>query len=187
MPQATQQAALPPEAEMDRDDALDAFVAVANCCEPDHPYGDIGGSVYPLSADDVDYGVTRTYYARCGPRPAMTATKVSYKTRLSYISGLSTERHLALLTHEISHIPDTADYESGSHPPSFWREMAFNALLVRDSIRDGGGIPETFGDIDGSAFLREVVNDPNPSTVDQRYMTVEECRDMLADLVGFDR
>lgn len=178
----SQPGSLPAESEMDRDDALEAFVAVVNVCEPDHPYYD---SPYPIDPVVVDYGVTRTYHARCGPRSGPNVA--GYDTRMTYINGISRARHLALLVHEVSHIPRTADYESGSHPPSFWREMAYHALLVRDSIREGGAIEAAFGGVSESDFLREVVEDPNGSTVDQRYMTVEECRDMMADLVGYDR
>jgi len=106
---------------------------------------------------------------------------------MTYINEISRARHLALLVHEISHIPRTADYEHGNHPPSFWREMAFHALLVRDSIRDGGAIVEDFGDVSEDDFLRAVVESPNRATVDRRYMTVDECRDMMADLVGYER
>jgi hypothetical protein len=179
-----QPGALPAESEMDRDDALEAFVAVVNVCEPDHPYHD---AAYPVAPVNVDYGTTRTYHARCGPKANVGGVVVAYNTRMTYINRISRPRHLALLVHEVSHIPNTAHYESGTHPPSFWREMAFNALLVRDSLRESGAIAETFGDVSVENFLAEVVADPNPSTVDHRYMTPDECRDMLADLVGYDR
>lgn len=182
MSQTTDAGYLPHEPEMDRDDALDAFVAVVNVCEPDHPYD----APYPLKPRNVDYGVCRTYYARCGPRSGSGGRWASYNTRMTYINGISRARHLALLVHEVSHIPDTAGREHGSHPPSFWREMAYHALLVRDSIREreDGAIWDAFGDVSEDRFLKEVIDDPNPSTVDRRYHTVDECRRMVADLVG---
>lgn len=177
-------ATLPQEAEMDRDDALEAFVTVANVCEPDHPHDSPSGRVYPLEARNVEYGVCRTYYARCGPRSGAGLKWASYKTRLSYINNITRARHLALLVHEVSHIPRTAEYEHGTHPPSFWREMAFHALLVRDSIREGGGITDAFGDVSEEAFLKEVIEDPNSAVADRRYMSVDETKQLLADLVG---
>jgi len=184
MSKATDAGTLPHESEMDRDDALDAFLTVANVCEPDHPYGSGIDDVYPLKPMNVDYGVCRTYYARCGPMAGGGLKWASYSTRMTYINRISRARHLTLLVHEVSHIPDTADYEHGGHPPSFWREMAFNALLVRDSIREGGAITEAFGDVSEEDFLREIVDDPNSSVADRRYMSVDETKQLLADLVG---
>jgi len=173
---------LPRESEMDRDDALEAFLAIVNLCEPDHPDND---DCYPLSAENVDYGRTRTYYARCGPKSGWGGEWAIYKTRMTYINEITRARHLALLVHEISHIT-TSEYGKPGHPPAFWREMAFNALLVRDSIREreDGEMWAAFGDVSEDRFLKEVIDDPNSSTVDRRYETVEERRRGMADLVG---
>jgi hypothetical protein len=168
---------------MDRDDALEAFLAVVNLCEPDHPYSD---SCYPLSAENVDYGSCRSYWARCGPQYGWGEVYATYMTRMTYINKISRARHLALLVHEISHIPETPEREHGSHPPAFWREMAFNALLVRDSIREreDGALWEAFGDVSEDRFLREVIRDPNNSTVDLRRSSVDDVRATVAELVG---
>lgn len=177
-----QAGSLPPESEMDREDALEAFLTVVNLCEPDHPHND---DCYPLSRANVDYGVTRSYLARCGPRRGRRGKWVAYLTRMTYINRIDRARHLALLVHEISHITTTKWGEPG-HPPAFWREVAFNALLVRDSIREreDGEIWDAFGDVSEDRFLREVIEDPIPSTVDLRRETAEERRRKMADLVG---
>lgn len=167
---------------MDRDDALDAFLAVLNVARPAHP----GGDVYPLARDDVAYGVTRTYFARCGPS-RWWRYEVSYATRMTYINRISRERHLALLVHEVTHVAvgRHSSNQHGSHPRKFWEEMAYHALEVRDSLRDGV-LAEVFPDADVATFLEEVVEDPNASTVDRRYWTVDECRARVAGLVGLD-
>jgi hypothetical protein len=167
---------------MDRDDALDAFLAVVNLCEPDHPYND---DCYPLSERNVEYGLTRTYHAKCGPRSGHGLKWAAYSTRLTHINELTREEHLALLVHEISHIT-TSKHGEPSHPPEFWREMAFNALLVRDSIREreNGEIWDAFGDVSEDRFMLEVVENPNGSTVDRRYETVDERKRKQADLIG---
>lgn len=178
---------LPPEAEMDRTDALDAFLAVVNCCEPDHPHaGKTGPDLYPLERRNVNYGHTRSYYARCGPRNGAGLEWVSYSTRMTYINEIGRARHLALLVHEVSHITEGHTIGEARHPPSFWREVAFNALLIRDSIREGpgGAIPDAFGQVSEDRFLREVIEDPNAATVDRRSETVGERRAQMADLLG---
>jgi len=174
---------LPTENEMDRDDALEAFLTVVNVCEPDHPHND---DCYPLRAENVNYGTCRTYYARCGARKGWGGEYATYMTRMTYINRISRARHLALLIHEISHIPETPEREHGIHPPAFWREMAFNSLLVRDSIREReeGAIWDAFGDVSEDRVLMEVIQDPNPLTVDRRRSSVDEVQATLADLVG---
>lgn len=165
---------------MDRDDALDAFLAVVNTATPDHPYY---RDPYPLDRGDVKFGTTRSYYARCGPKQGRR--KAVYKTRMTYINGLDRTRHLALLTHEITHL--VVGYHNGrgasGHPPAFWREMAFHALELRDAMH-AGVLEPVFGDIDADAYLEAVASDPRKSTVDRRYWSVEECRSEMADLVG---
>lgn len=178
-PQVTQR--LPPEAEMDRADALQAFVAVCNTVEPDHPYRD---DPWPIDEDDVDYGVTRTVYASCGPRRGYRNV-TSYSTRLTHINQLSREAHLALLTHEVTHIPVCSclgEYDSG-HPPDFWREMAFYALELRDALQDGA-LEDVFGPVDVDAYLDAVATNPKSSTVDRRSWSVDQARENMRDLLG---
>lgn len=170
---------------MDRMDALEAFLAVCNTVEPPHPYED---EPYPLSGTDVAYGVTRSYFARCGPRKPDAPHTVAYSTRLTYLQEISRERHLALLTHEVTHVTvgSHSDREHGSHPPRFWDWMATNAEIVADELRRGA-LAERFPDADVDVYLDELIADPNASTVDRRYWTVAECRDHLADRLNVHR
>lgn len=173
---------LPEEEKMVRDDALAAFVAVVNVVRPPHPYHD---SPYPVDPDDVDYGVTRTYLARCGPHPERSGYEVGYSTRLTFVNEVSRERHLAVLVHEVTHITagSHSSNQHGSHPPRFWRKMALHAVLMYKSLNEGR-LREMFPDADAEVFLREVINEPNKSTVDRRYWTVTECQREVADLVN---
>lgn len=170
---------LPPESEMDRQDALRAFIAVINTAKPDHAYL---RDPWPIGPDDVDYGVTRRCYARCGPRNNPSSA-VAYSTRMTYINGIGRERHLALLTHEITHVTQNCSRGDTWHPTQFWREMAFHALEIRDALEDGVLEP-IFGPVDTDGYLRQCATDPNSSTVDRRSMSVEECRDLMRDLLG---
>ncbi len=174
--------ALPPEEEMGRSDALDAFVAVVNIVQPDHPYTE---SPYPITTDDVDYGVTRTYLASCGPRSSGSPYKMGYNTRMTAINEFTRERHLALLVHEATHVSvgRHSSEEHGSHPPRFWKKMAFNAVLVHDSLQEGR-LAEVFPDANIKKFIVEVCEDPNSATVDQRYWTVHECKDEVHDILS---
>lgn len=167
---------------MNRDDALDAFLAVVNTVRPDHPRYD--RSIYPLSRREVEYGVTRTCYARCGPRSRF-GRKVYYATRMSYINRIGRERHLALLVHEVTHIPFGigTGTQHGGHPPEFWREMAFLATELRDALQDGA-LDGVFEPVDIDAYLEAVGDDPNASTVDRRYWSVEQCEAEVRTLIG---
>jgi hypothetical protein len=174
---------LPPETEMDRSDALDAFVEVVNVVQPDHPSR---SSPYPIDREDVDFGVTRTKLASCGPRSRKSQYTVGYSTRMTAINEITRERHLALLVHESTHIPvgRHSTEQHGSHPPRFWKGMAFNAVLVHDSLQEGR-LADVFPDADPEDFVREVVESPNAQTVDQRYWTVNECKDEVHDILTY--
>lgn len=163
---------LPPQGDMDRDDLLDAFVTVVNLVEPDHAYHD---DPWPITADRVDYSYCRSYYARCGPRKGRNL--VTYSTNTKYLKGASRARHLAVIVHEITHITQEFDWGDPVHPPSFWREMAFHAQLLID---EWGAVQDHFGDVSVEDFVEEVVDDPNTSTVDRRYESVEERKRELA-------
>lgn len=170
---------LPPESDMNRTDALDAFRVVLNCVRPEHPFQD---EPYPASRDEIDFGVTRSSHAQCGPRRQPNVAL--YQTRLTHIHTLSREEHLALLTHEISHITvcSRATGHTSGHPPAFWREMAFHALELRDAIRDGV-LESVFGALDIDEYLIEVANNPCGATVDRRYWSVEACRERMRELL----
>ncbi|WP_338739425.1 hypothetical protein [Haloplanus salilacus] len=105
---------------------------------------------------------------------------------MTAINEITRERHLALLVHESTHIPvgSHSTEQHGSHPPRFWKGMAFNAALVYDSLQDGK-LADVFPDADPKDFVREVVESPNTQTVDQRYWTVKECKDEVHDILTY--
>ena len=160
---------LPDEKEMNREHALRAFLTVLNLVEPEHPYFE---SPYPISADEVDYGYTRSSFARCGPLMG-DQQKIRYSTRMDYINQISRERHLTLITHEISHVPLTT-----GHSREFWREVAVNANTVSESLR-GGELADIFQPVDVEKYRDEIARDPNAATVDRRYWSVKECQNTL--------
>jgi hypothetical protein len=167
---------LPDESEMDRCHIEDAFVVVLNLCKPEHPYYD---DPYPVDKDDVFFSYCTRYWAKCGPR--RHSNVASYAANKNYVRSCSTEAHLALLTHEVSHITEGRHSSAKSHPKAFWREMAFNAW----QLRDNWPLVETsFGPVNEEEYVREVIEDPNSSTVDKRMETVSERRSKQADLLG---
>lgn len=170
---------LPPESEMDRRDVLEAFVAVLNTVRPEHPHHQ---DIWPLRPEDIQFGVTRSHFARCGPRRSRVEP-VSYNTRLTHINGISREKHLALLVHEISHIPLPNQRGQSAHSRAFWHDVAFHALELRDALHDGV-LDGIFGDVDVDKYIQHVVEDPNKKIIDGRQWTVDECRSELASLLG---
>lgn len=167
---------------LDRGNLLEAFLTVLNICEPEHPYCD---DPYPLTADDVDYGYKQSsgrYYASCGPRKPYKGYTVGYSVDKQYMNRASTPRHLAVLTHEVTHVTEGSHTEGSIHNKAFWREMMFNAWHVRESW---GEIEEQFGPVNKDFFIEEVIHDPNPSMVDRRTETVQERKKENAELMGW--
>lgn len=158
---------------MERADALNAFIAVVNAIEPDHPYYD---SPYPVAEEDVHFGWTRTHYARCGP--AKEAYKIHYDTRMTCITTLSREQHLSLITHEIAHISAPSFHGSSGHPPEFWYQMSLHALEVKEEL-EHGDLRVVFPEVDIEQYLHAVWTDPNSATVDRRYWSVSECAETI--------
>ena len=174
-----------PESDMDRDDALKAFLAVLNTVRPVHPFEN---HPYPLDEDDVDYKVTRRKPAIAGPCHRRADPTVSYGTRLTYINTISRETHLALLAHEVTHITigSHSDKQAGSHPPRFWQAYGVNAAVVHDALTNGD-LGRVFPDTDLSGFLDMVELTVADDVVDSRYWSVEECRHEVFDIVTFSR
>lgn len=170
---------LPDESQMDRDDLLEAFVAVLNICEPDHPYFD---DPYPIDKSLVEHTWTTAYWAKCGPKRGWPH-QVSYYSNKSYVNSLTTEKHLALLTHEVSHVTEGRHSGDKTHPKAFWREMAFNCWQVRENWVE---VQNVFGSVDKETYIEKVVLDPNSSTVDRRMETVDERRATLANQLGYE-
>lgn len=174
---------IPPESEMTRDDALTAFVTAVNLAQPEHTYLD--RRLKNISKLNVDFGVTRRYYARCGPRdgnPICNDILITYQTRLTYINTISRETHLALLAHEMSHLNYySGDIQDPGHPARFWDEYAFNASELRDAVSTG---ETAFGEVDDKQLCEAIISDPNSNTVDRRSHSVTEVRQRVATLIG---
>ena len=169
--------------KMDRDDLLEAFLTVLNICEPDHPYTD---DPYPVSRSDVDYGYKKessNVWASCGPKYVGYSKTVIYKVDKAYMNRVSTERHLAVLTHEVTHVTENSGTEGSTHNPAFWKEMMFNAWQLRESWDE---IQQVFENPDKEQFITEVIEDPNKSMVDRRMETVRERKQENAELMGRD-
>jgi hypothetical protein len=150
---------------------------VLNICEPSHPYH---CDPYPVSEDDIEYSWTSRYCAKCGPRRGRNVAYFAINTE--YANSCSPESYLSLLTHEVTHITEGGHTDGGGHNPAFWREVAFHALLVRDSWER---IEAAFsGDVSVESYLDLVVRDPNSAVVDRRHETVEERKKKMADLLS---
>lgn len=168
------------QSSMDRDELLAKFLTVLNICEPPHPYR---RDPYPAGTIDVDYGYCQSsgrYWARCGPRRSQHVC--TYSVDQGYMNHVSPERHLAILTHEVTHITEGSHTDGGSHNPAFWREMMFNAWQVREAWDE---IKAEFGEVDEADYCLECIDDPNESMVDGRTETVAERRIENAELLGF--
>jgi len=168
--------------QMDREDLLDAFLTVLNICEPDHPYSD---DVYPVSRSEVNYGYKKASsntWASCGPRFDRRSDVVGYSVDKAYMNRVSTERHLAVLVHEVTHVSEGSVSDGSIHNPAFWREMMFNAWHVRESWDE---IRRAFDNPDKEQFITEVITDPNGSMVDRRMETVRERKQENAELMGW--
>lgn len=169
------------ETELDRDALLEEFIVICNICEPDHPYQ---SDPYPIDSSDVDYGYCQSsgyYYAKCGPRKR-PRTPVSYSVDKAYMNNVSTERRLAVLTHEVTHITEGSHSDGSTHNPAFWREMMFNAWQVREAWDT---VQEHFGpNVDEEQYVVECIEDPNETLVDSRTETVQERKQENAELLG---
>lgn len=169
---------LPDESNMTREDALDAFLAVLNVCKPDHPYQD-EDEVYPVSRENVEYGYCTSYYGKCGPRSGRN--DAAYFSNMRYVNDWSTERHLAMLTHEVTHVTHCSDFYEGSHPPAFWREMAFHAHLVCDRHAE---LSAVFGTWSIEEYLRCIIEgEVNNANIDRRRTSKSEKRNEMRDLL----
>lgn len=168
--------------EPDRPAILDAFVACVNACEPDHPYRT---DPYPITTDDIKYSYCRAsgrYYAKCGPRSYPHVAYFAPDT--AYCQRIRTEKFLALLVHELTHIAEGSHTEGSIHNWAFWREYTFYAMELLDGL---DRIREVVGPVDEVALREELVNDPNPSIIDKRSMTVEEVKSFIDKYVGDTR
>jgi len=184
MKTGTQREVLPAEEDMNRDDALRAFVAAVNLANPEHEK--LGERLTSLAQENVNYKSTRTSFARCGPRDMIKRGRkilVMYATRLTYINTITRERHLAILAHEMTHLKyhNNTEEGGGTHTDRFWDEYAFNASELRDVVTTGDTV---FGAVDDDELCHEIIHDPNPATVDRRRSSVADVEQRIAELIG---
>lgn len=175
---------LPEEVAMDRKDALNAFVAAVNLANPEHSILD--ERLTSITPENVKYGVTRSYHARCGPRHRHVdghTILIKYSTRTTYINKITRAQHLALLAHEMSHLKyhSGSNEGGGTHTDRFWDEYAFNASELRDAVVTSDTV---FGDVSDTELCEAIVDGPNPSTVDRRQSSVQEIKTRIAELIG---
>lgn len=154
-----------PEA-FDREDFLDAFLFVANAVEPDHAYDE---DPYPLTPENVEYSYTTGSWARCGPRRA-GPIQAYLAVNVDVLTNMLIEEVLMLMTHEVTHLTQRFRRGDPVHPPSFWREFAFHAQCLIDAWPD---VVERYPGAHCAEYRAVVIDDPNGSTVDRRFRTVE--------------
>lgn len=177
----------PPLDEMDRDDLLDLFIIVTNVCRPlHHKYAKYYSASfayrqYPLSRDDVNFGVTRNYW---GSVRATMFSKyaVNYNTRQTITEEISEAYLIGHTAHEATHIAEP------NHSPDFYRELAYHLLRVHDSMtgNDGEGVlKELYPHANADDVLTATYEHVHEDVVDLRYMTVKEYRELLKDLTSY--
>lgn len=168
---------LPSVDEMSRDQMLDTFVRVVNVVEPDHGYKQSRDDWLPLTEDRVEYGWTKgNVYARCGPRNGRY--HALFKINASHArSWWSTERFLAVLVHELTHLSIGYEYREAVHPPMFWTDYAFYAWELLD---EWDVVQSWFTtDVSREAFADGCLDDPNDWMVDGRSETVTGVRERM--------
>jgi len=166
--------------EMDRDDVLEMFIRAVNLVEPDHKY-DVE---YPLCKSEVDYSYCTRYYAKCGPR-SQIGKWASFSSNIEQFNSFSNEFALAVMCHEMGHLKYGIEKGQPTHPKIFWQKMAEYAMKVIENWDEVDGWFES--DLDRSTFRKDVVNEPNPFTVDGRIETVQERREAMAELMNADK
>lgn len=163
-----------------REEHLHRFVAVANIVEPKHSYRD----PWPITPDDVDFGYHQHRmgpWASCGPKNAFSARPIDYRIDTKSFNSWSLERQLAVITHELVHLSIGHNYDVAVHPPAFWNRMALYAQRVLDEFHT---IESEWGvSLEPAVYRDAVINDPNDSTVDRRYETVDEVQRRLEQWV----
>lgn len=165
-----------------REQLLDLFVVCANVAEPEHPYK---SNPYPMTREELKAGWCRSdgpYWAKCGP--CRKGHTIQFDPCTKKLISMRFEKVLAIITHELAHVTEGRHTDGGNHNKSFWREMAFLAWMIRESL---GEIESAVGiEVPESEYVSAVVHDPNQFTVDNRVETVTERRQEMADLLGVD-
>lgn len=167
-----------------RADFLDLFIDVLKLCRPDHPYH--SENVYEeLTRDQIKFSHCKsssTTWARCGPRRSPHVA--FYAIDLAYFQNVRFERALAITVHEITHITigtQNPGRRAPMHPPAFWNEMAFHAMVVLDHLDE---LSAKWGFISPEVFRQQIITDPNDYMVDNRSETLDEVQDRMQKWVG---
>lgn len=157
------------------------FAHVLNAVEPEHKYieEDI---LYPVTSDQIEYSYkksTSSYYASCAPR-ANRKQPVFFAADRGVFQRKTSERILAIYIHELTHlkIGSHSDYQVGTHPPIFWREMGFNAHMAIDNWED---LEAKFGSLSKKDFVGYLVaKEVNRFNIDRRYNNVQTVKQQVA-------
>ncbi len=158
----------PSYGSLTHDDIKEQFKVVINIVEPKHPYHP---NPYPITNNQIEYGYKQkssSYYASCGPRSSWPKV-VGFSADKYYFNNCKPEELLAVLVHEVTHVTvgRHSDFESGSHPPRFWREFGFNAHLMLDAWDD---VEEKFGPVSKRKFIGYIVKEEVTTfNIDNRY------------------
>lgn len=164
--------------------------------------------LYPIPRSHVDYrtSVDSSAFARCGPRRGRWSTrpevgrttaggaegdsespscspaewKTKYQVDADRVRTWSTERRLALETHEVTHISVYGQGETVTHGPAFWRHVAFHAQRVREA---GHVVEQIVGDVDWREYERMVVDDVSGSA-DNRVQSTDAYKRDVANWLG---
>lgn len=163
-------------------DIKKGFVHVLNAVRPEHSYLD-SSQIYPIREYEIKYSYkksTSSYYASCGPR-GTTRMPVFFAADREALSQKSPERNLSIYVHELTHLSvgSHSSKQSGSHPPRFWREYAFNSHKALDNW---GYLERTLGTpLSKEDFIGHIVNDEiNRFNIDLRYHDVGTLQHQMA-------
>lgn len=165
--------------DLTHQDIKKSFIKVVNLVEPEHPHKD---SPYPITESELEYGYKKSsssYYASCGPRSG--SKTVSFSSDKKYLNNCQIERILAIYVHELSHITvgGHSNFESGSHPPRFWRKVGFHAHILLDNWNSVEKIFES--SVSKRKFIGYIVSEEvSPHNIDKRYSDTHTQRQEMA-------
>jgi hypothetical protein len=154
-----------------RDEIIDDFVRAVNIVEPEHPYEN---DPYPITRDDLELSYCQTsssYWARCGPRSR--SNTIYFAVDRKRVGRMDRERYYNVLVHELTHVTEGSHTQGSPHNPTFWRQMADNAVRFAKGWQNGP--------IDLDKFVSYCRYEPNRPMTDRRMRTVEEQQQDVED------
>jgi hypothetical protein len=171
-----------------RDEIIDDFVRAVNIVEPEHPYEN---DPYPITRDDLELSYCQTsssYWARCGPRSR--SKTIYFAVDRKRVGRMDRERYYNILVHELTHITEGSHTQGSAHNPTFWRQMADNAVTFARQWKNGPIDPvvsKKLGKLsiedrlDPDKFVSYCRYEPNRPMTDRRMRTVEEQQQDVED------